>query len=72
MKVIKKDYPCLGEFENGLVVMFTDVSTGTIVAKGERTTLPVGTHMTCFKRDWKLYDGVINLSNEQDKLYNRE
>lgn len=63
MKDIKKDYPCLGEFENGLVVLFTDISTGTIVRKGEHTTLPVGTHMTCFKRNWKLYDGVINLSN---------
>jgi hypothetical protein len=59
-------YPCLMESPKGLIVMFTDEQTGTVVHVGESDTA-LGEHsndwIPATSTHWTRFNGTLNLSN---------
>lgn len=54
------EYPCLKTDEDGLVVLFTDIETGTVVSHDH--TFDLGYYSRDWaERDFTLYHGTITL-----------
>ena len=57
-------YPCIGVYATGTIVLFTDISSGTVLRTNDSSSYPVGSTSTNFRRDWMKYEGVLTLANE--------
>lgn len=59
------EYPCLGKYPNGMVVLFTSCNTGTVLVKSTNGTNDIGYWCDNFTRGWQVFDGTLELKNEQ-------
>lgn len=59
-------YPCLMQSQNGLIIMFTDPTTGTVVHVGDSPT-NLGRYSNDWPHvsghNWTRFNGTLNLSN---------
>lgn len=56
------DYPCLGCYQDGMIVLFVSKTEGTIV-KPTACSNNAGYTSKTFRPDWTLYEGNLTLSN---------
>ena len=57
-------YPCIGVYATGKIVLFTDISSGTVLRTNDPSSYPVGSTSTNFRRDWMKFEGELILLNE--------
>jgi hypothetical protein len=60
----KKEYPYLGIYETGLIVLFSSYKTGVAIKQGDGTNT-IGTYSTSWDEDnFKLFDNRVELTNQ--------
>lgn len=57
----KCHFPCLGVYENGMIVLFTSISAGTVLVPSGISTATTGDNYTNFAPDWEIYEGTLEL-----------
>lgn len=62
----KLEYPCIGQFPNGDIVLFVSKAEGTILYLADRSDkmLTVGTYARNFRQNWVPFTGTIEMENE--------
>lgn len=61
-----RQYPCLGKYENGMIVLFTSMDTGTILVSSPGYGSKVGHYSTHFCNDWVIYEGKVEIEYQHD------
>lgn len=58
-------YPCLGRYDNGMIVLFTSKCEGTVLVSTPGYEKDVtGEIYTNFDDDWEIYEGTVVIKNK--------